>query len=131
MAHICKAVISLGSNTENSHANVLAAIARLSGILASSEASEAYFTAPLSGNGSDYCNAVLTGYTSLSEPDLNALLKKMEEEAGRDENARARGDVPLDLDLVIMDGKVLRAKDAEREYFLRGYRQLLTAHAVE
>ena len=60
----------------------------------------------------------------MSQGEIDAAAGLYELNAGRDESARRRGDVPIDIDLMIWNGIVLRPRDMEREYFLRGFREL-------
>lgn len=55
---------------------------------------------------------------------LNALLKKGELIEGRTDEARAEGRVPLDMDIVIADGNIIRPKDFGCYFFRRGYEEL-------
>lgn len=71
-----------------------------------------------------YYNAVAEGETPLGFDDLNNRLKKFELDCGRDAESRATGIVPIDLDIVVFNGAVVRPTEFEREYFTIGYRQL-------
>ncbi|MDE6268649.1 MAG: 2-amino-4-hydroxy-6-hydroxymethyldihydropteridine diphosphokinase [Muribaculaceae bacterium] len=70
-----------------------------------------------------YRNAVAKLETPLALETLNELLKKYETEHGRDDEARRSGLVPIDLDIVIWDGKALRPNEMNRDYFTIGFKQ--------
>lgn len=125
MCRLYEAIISLGSNTSDALKKILDATSVLESLLSGTSSSGPYFTPPLSGKGPDYCNAVVRGRTSLPAISLQEELKRLEIEAGRNAETRTRGEVPLDLDLVILDGVILRPADAEREYFRQGYEVLM------
>lgn len=74
--------------------------------------------------GSLYLNSVGRLQSSLSPVDLQLLGKELEREMGRDR--APRGDIPMDIDVVMRGVEVLRPKDFIREYFRRGYTELLT-----
>ena len=118
-------VISLGSNIVGREESVMVALKALREICSDGVDSGVYLTRPVSGVGDDYANAVFCGRYDGDQEELSARLKRMEVMAGRDEAARRRGEVPIDLDLVIVDGVVLRLKDYTRDYFARGYNIIL------
>ena len=119
-----RVVISLGSNVEDRMSRVAAAMTWIQSILRSTACSGIYETDDFHPTGRKYCNAVMAGDTALSQSDIDTAVRLYELNAGRDESARLRGDVPIDIDLVIWNGSVLRPRDMEREYFLRGFREL-------
>ena len=53
--------------------------------------------------------------------ELGALMKRWEREAGRIAHSKS---VPLDIDIVVFDGQVVRPRDFAQEYFKIGYRAL-------
>ena len=71
-----------------------------------------------------YLNSVALIEFSGTLDALNTLLKKFEIQEGRTPEARAEGRVPLDMDVVIADGKILRTKDYNCYFFRRGYEEL-------
>ena len=116
-----QSVISLGSNIVGREESVMVALTALREICSDGVDSGVYLTRPVSGVGDDYANAVFCGCYYGDPQELTARLKQMEVMAGRDEAARERGEVPIDLDLVMVDGVVVRPKDFARDYFIRGY----------
>lgn len=117
--------ISIGSNDPiNRSRRVSEAIEYLSGLLADVRHSDVYTSAPLSGHGSDYCNAVLAGFTEQPSTEVEMMLKRYELEHGRTVEARKAGLVPVDLDLVAYGTMLLRPKDASAYYFRRGLSEL-------
>lgn len=125
MGNPVNVVISLGSNCGQREENVLAATNYLGTLLTDMHASSIYETPEIHGLPRLYMNAVVAGNFS---GDLNALHEKCkiyEKENGRDEVARNRGDVPIDLDIVIWNDEVVRPRDFSMEFFKIGYRQLI------
>lgn len=118
--------IGIGSNTADSREQVQKAIDKLHEIVAELCASTIYSTASVSGDGTSYSNAVVCCRAEMPIFELNAQLKEMELQFGRTSAIRQQGVVPIDLDIVVADGHVLRARDYSREYFQRGYNQLLS-----
>lgn len=114
----------MGSNVDDRMARVAAAMTWIQSILQCTVCSGIYETDDFHPTGRKYCNAVIAGDTALSQDEIDAAAGLYELNAGRDVAARRRGDVPIDIDLVIWNGTVLRQRDMEREYFLRGYREL-------
>lgn len=86
----------------------------------------AFYETPAVGHKASgtYLNAVAEATTETNMEQTEALLKRLEIEAGRDAEARARGEVPLDIDIVIWDGEIVRHRDYSQSFFQIGYRSL-------
>ncbi len=121
-------VISIGSNVAQRRARVEQAIAWIKTILEETECSDIYETAPLNGSGSNYVNAVVRGETELSLSGFIALTKEYERQQGRDDEARKRGEVVVDIDVVIADGEIIRLRDYNCYFFRKGYDSLSKAY---
>lgn len=117
-------LLSIGSNVEDREARVRDALAWLSGIISDFRHSCVYITAPYSGVGDNYANCVAEGYTELSMDEISALTKEREIVSGRTKDSKISGKVPLDIDIVSYNDTILRPKELERQYFLKGYTQL-------
>lgn len=124
-------VISVGSNSTDREWQIEKAVEFLLSRLADASASSVYETQAFNGKDAPYFNAVVVGTTDMSLDELTKLLKQHEVEAGRDDMARIEGIVPIDLDIVMWDGRIIRNDDFERPYFNRGYRELLAQGAFE
>ncbi|MDE6811550.1 MAG: 2-amino-4-hydroxy-6-hydroxymethyldihydropteridine diphosphokinase [Muribaculaceae bacterium] len=119
-----KYVISLGSNCGFREQHLLHALNSLAELSDSIYSSTHYESPALGGSAPHYLNAVAEIETSLGVEDLNRILKSLEVSEGRDELARAEGKVPLDADIVIADGEIIRPKDFSQFFFKRGYEEL-------
>ena len=121
-AHRC--YLSLGSNCAMRKRKIEEALQELESRFGEINYSDIYDTDSVSGDGSCYKNCVVE--CSLNEPYEVILreTKEMEARAGRDRESRRRGVVPLDIDVVIWDGEIVRPKDYSYEYFQQGYRKL-------
>ena len=115
------AVLSIGSNCGDRYDNVRNGLEWLSHILFNSKASSIYATPDCHGGQREYLNAVIKGQTSLSQKDLENECKEFEMRHGRTPESRASGDVSIDIDVVIFDGKIIRPKDVGRKFFTIGY----------
>lgn len=71
-----------------------------------------------------YVNSVAKGHTSLSADDIRQALKEYERNMGRTPEAKAQGIVTIDLDLLSHGDIILKPKDLQQEYVLRGLREL-------
>lgn len=71
--------------------------------------------------GMIYHNAVFELVTTLDKTALTTELKRYEDACGRDRSSLV---IPIDLDLVVYDGEVLRPGDFSHSYFQTGYMQL-------
>lgn len=117
-----KLVIGVGSNSLDKERCMAQAIGLLEKMLTGMKCSAIYSTKALNGVDADYLNAVVIGDCEMQVDEAVLHLKTLEKECGR---VPGQSRVSMDLDLVMADGKVLRPKDMEREYFQRGYRELM------
>ena len=119
-----RVVLCIGSNLEPRHARVSESIKKISFLLDAMRYSALYETPEIHGIGRPYVNVVVAGNCPLDLDNLNAQCKRLEEEAGRTPEARSRGDVPVDIDIVIWNGEVVRPNDARQHFFRIGAAQL-------
>lgn len=120
-----EATISLGSNVTDRETRLATAVAMLRRDFPGMEISGFYVTPALGNSTGSYLNAVAVLETEMDAETLNRYLKRLETALGRDAAARARGDVPADFDIVMVDGVVVRPKDFAQEFFQIGYRETL------
>ena len=113
-------ILSIGSNCGNREKAVEDAIIWLSEKLNGIKSSPVYETACACKSGRPYMNAVVVGTTNLSLKDFDFILKGYELSYGRDASCRERGDVPIDIDIVVADGTVLRSWDYRQRFFTLG-----------
>lgn len=114
-------VLSLGSNHGDRLGAVERAIDWLSELLTEFNASQIYETEPVGHSGTNYMNAVVKGVYDGSVEDLEKLCKEYEIAHGRDPESRKLNLVPVDIDIVIADGVVLRPRDFRCSFFKKGY----------
>lgn len=121
-----QAILVLGSNSGNRTKTIedaLAAIRKEADVL---KMSIIYESPDCLGKDKPYLNTVISVETPYSESEFNNRLKTIEFIFGRNQEARNRGDVPLDIDIVIWDGKIRRPLDYRSQYFQKGYKLLNT-----
>lgn len=117
-------VISIGSNCGEREANVKRAIEWLKTILIEPECSEIYETpCALKGNKT-YLNAVISGFYSGVGYELDDMLKIKEHEWGRSAECRERGEVPVDMDIVIENNEIVKDWDYNQKFFQIGFGQI-------
>ncbi len=120
---VVDAVLCIGSNVPEAEGEIAAAIEALSrfGVVNAS---------PTYRSGSGYSNSVARLATTLSLDALTAETKAIELLLGRNPEARAEGRVPVDIDIVIYDGAVIRPADAAAAYFTVGLEMLKNANHI-
>ncbi|MGM9816436.1 MAG: 2-amino-4-hydroxy-6-hydroxymethyldihydropteridine diphosphokinase [Lepagella sp.] len=116
-------VLSVGSNV--GFDEVKSAVEWLSHELKDFQASTLYRTPALQGVGNPYVNAVVIGKICETCDAFNQRLKAYELSCGRDAAARAAGVVPIDIDIVMKNGEVIRPRDYAHSFFQIGYNQLV------
>lgn len=114
-------VLSLGSNLHPRKRRVREAIKWLHEKFNILRCSELYETPELHGIGSPYINAVVECRSDAEEMSFSRMLKEYEISAGRDHIARSLGIVPIDIDIVICDRKIIRPRDFQCEFFQIGF----------
>lgn len=128
-------ILGLGSNDGDREAHLRHALNFLAEICDSAYYSTDYESPALSGgrvcHKPHYMNSVAVVEFSGSPETLNAMLKACEVMEGRTSAARDEGRVPLDIDIVVADGEILRPKDFRQYFFRRGYEELLSALGPE
>lgn len=113
-------ILSVGSNVTPRRDRVAAALALMDSLLNEGVASGIYETPEIHGMGRPYMNAVIFGKTEIDFEHLKATTKRIELEAGRNDEARRRGDVPVDIDIVVWNRQVLRPNDYRQPFFRIG-----------
>ena len=73
---------------------------------------------------SPFHNQVARFTTPLSAEEVRVILKQIERDNGRLPEDKANGIVKLDIDLLVVDEMVLKAKDLEREFVKIGLEEL-------
>lgn len=116
--------LSVGSNCGNRHSQVEAGIGWLRDLLMNVKVSSIYSTGDCHGGPRDYYNAVVKGSTSMVIEELNEMCKEYELNHGRTPEARNKGDVPIDIDVVVYGNETIRPKDFRQKFFQIGYQQL-------
>lgn len=123
--------ICLGSNTPDRANQINEAIDHVCGYLSGCAVSSVYESEAYNGKDAPYLNAVIHGHSPVGSAALVKFLKDWETRQGRNKTSAEDGVVPIDLDLVIFDSRILRPKDFERHYFNQGYRELLANGAFQ
>lgn len=118
-------IFSLGSNCGDKETNVDEAINWLKTWVKNSATSHIYSTPDCHGGCRHYVNAVMSGTTVLSHEEAELKCKSHEEKCGRDCECRQRGDVPIDIDIVVWGSDIIRPKDFGRQHFKIGYERII------
>ncbi|MGM9842011.1 MAG: 2-amino-4-hydroxy-6-hydroxymethyldihydropteridine diphosphokinase [Candidatus Limisoma sp.] len=117
-------VVSIGSNAVDKSERLAFGFDELRSRLDVVARSEAYVTPALNGRDADYLNAVAVLRADIDLDKLTAMLKHIETLAGRTPQSKMSGVIPLDIDTVIADGKVVRPGDFNQKYFQIGWNQI-------
>lgn len=117
-----RAIISLGSNVTDKESVLRRAVALLDSKII--ESTQPYIDPVDNQPSAPYLNIVTAIETEKDHDTLRAFFKELERKAGRTESDKSLGLVPLDIDIVVFNGKIMRPADFDREYFKHGYRLL-------
>lgn len=118
-------VLSIGSNCGDRPSLVKETIEWLKTVLIQMDYSDIYETPCALKAGKPYMNAVVKGFFQGDGMDLESMLKDKEREMGRDQKCREKGDVPVDIDIVIENGGIIKPWDFRQKFFQTGYSQLI------
>ena len=118
-------VIGIGSNCGDRNQSVSRSIAWLETLLMQTKCSRIYETPCALKIGKPYMNAVVKGYFNGDAFQLNDLLKEKEHERGRNAECREKGDVPVDMDIVICDNQIYKPWDFRQKFFRIGYEEIM------
>ncbi|MDO5571906.1 MAG: 2-amino-4-hydroxy-6-hydroxymethyldihydropteridine diphosphokinase [Bacteroidales bacterium] len=118
-------LVSLGSNVSQSVNILNDAILKIKDMASEARFSSVYETDPEGEHKhSKYKNCIGEMSTNLDYDNLKDLFKNMEVTAGRKPEMKINGIVPLDIDIVIWNQKVIRPKDLSMEYIKQGLMEL-------
>ena len=118
------AVLSIGSNTTDSLQRVTECLNWLANKFNLTAHASAYTTPAVNGKDADYVNTVAVITTSLSLPELNAVLKDYEKSCGRTQESKQQGAIPIDVDIVMWNQEIVRPNDYNQNYFKIGWREI-------
>ena len=112
-----KYYLSIGSNIEPLK-NIIFSIKELKEILADINVSNTYVTPSIGFEGPEFLNLIISGNTELSLEQLNALLKVIEDNAGRDRTVKKFDSRTLDIDIVLAveEGAIIYKSDEIKKY---------------
>lgn len=120
------ALISLGANTPGKHATLTDTIERIKELAQVTALTPVYET-PAEGSiaAAPYANALLQISTNIDYHTLHDTFKEWEQVAGRTRESKLQGIIPLDIDIIMWDGNILKERDMQMAYMQEGL-QLLT-----
>jgi len=119
-----RAVISLGSNVADKK-NILYNTMSHLGVTVI-EATPPYIDVQDNVAQDPYINIVAVIESPVDHNTLQRYFKQLERDAGRCSGDKATGLVPLDIDIVLFNGDIIRPADFSRAYFKHGYSLLKT-----
>lgn len=117
-------ILSLGSNAGERHKLIADSLELLKRHLISFEESSSYETPAVGNSKGSYLNCVVSAVFNGTHGELEVLCKDIEKQLGRTGASKAAGVVPIDIDIVMVDDKVVKTWDFRQEFFRIGYSQL-------
>ena len=116
--------LGIGSNMAPRLRRLDDALTALASVVNIEDASAAVESDDHTGRGPAYLNMAVRCTTDMSLDELNTALRDLERRLGRRPDSKERGQMPVDIDIVEYDGRVVSHDDFERQYFATCYRQL-------
>ena len=109
-------ILCLGSNTD-CESNLKSAASLLRAYFGSIRFSEAIYTEPIGLSDSGlFLNQVAVAGTNASLEEVGRAVKAMEKRLGRMSDSKQKGKIPIDIDLLLWNGTILKPADWEKEY---------------
>ncbi len=109
-------IVGLGSNLDKEK-NIEMAGRLLSGYFISIRFSETVYTEPVEiDSPSLFLNQVVIALTPDSPDKIIAVFKQMEILMGRKQGDKAKGNIPIDIDLLQWNDQIFKLKDLQRPY---------------
>lgn len=75
----------------------------------------------------DFTNGAVKIQTSLGKKELNRLLKKIEDQLGRDRSAPKFGPRTIDLDIVVWNGEIVDKDYYTRDFLQKSVQEVISA----
>ncbi|MDE6334504.1 MAG: 2-amino-4-hydroxy-6-hydroxymethyldihydropteridine diphosphokinase [Muribaculaceae bacterium] len=113
------AVLLLGSNLPHREKQLDAAVARMAAVTVITGRSSIYVSPDRSGLGKPYANMVIQCDTQLDISELRKYISDTERCLGRTPQSKTIGMMPIDIDLVLWDGKVISRSDYDSPHYLQ------------
>lgn len=130
------ALLCLGSNVADmADANIDKALDAMVRLIGPVEASSGKYSTPCYRHGrpsneARYLNEVVIVSTVLDAAAIESICKCIETDMGRNDEARRRHLVPIDIDLVAYGSHRIRPVDYNSPYFIKGYKKIMDKDAV-
>lgn len=124
-------VLGVGSNSSDRIWQVDNAIKWIKEKFSNVKLSSIYETRAQNGKDADYINFVVRADTNISIDDVSVMLKTYESICGRTPASKLEGVIPIDLDIVVWNGEIVRQKDFNLPYFARGYHELVACGDIK
>lgn len=119
-------VLSIGSNNPDRERQMKSAIEWLRKQFESVRISDVYEADAENGIDGPYLNAVMSANTTLPLDAAVNLTKQWETLCGRTPVSKIKGEIPIDIDIVIWNGEIIRQAEFGCPYFKKGYDKLLS-----
>lgn len=116
------AIICLGSNVADKEQRVAAAAAHFAGLMSNVTSSGMLISDDYMGIGECYANMVIRGATTLDLDSLIQESRRYEAANGRTNCSKPSGIMPVDVDIVVFDNRILKPQQYSRAYFQAAFR---------
>ena len=116
--------ISIGSNSNDKEKQINNCLLWIKANFDFIAVSDIYNSPATNGKDPDYMNAVAIIKSKESHQNLVKNFKDYESSCGRTDDSKIKGEIPIDLDIVIWNDKIIRNKDYNQEYFKIGWKQI-------
>lgn len=118
-------IISVGSNSPDREWQMTHAEKHLKQLLKKVVSSEIYEVPAYNGVDAPYLNMVMLAATNMEYSEVESAFKQWEIVCGRTPASKLQGVIPIDIDIVTWNGKVIKPVDYSREYVVKGVDMLL------
>lgn len=116
-------ILALGTNVD-AEENIAKTLELLQGSLTSMCYSHPLWTLPIGIQSANFLNCVVHGQCHLAYEDLRDLTKEIEHRCGNTAEKREKGEIVMDIDILLYGGKKYHRADWKRLYIKEGLKEL-------
>ena len=117
-------LLALGSNADDGKARIEEAKKRLSKKIYFDKASEIAATEPVGIASGMFSNCMLHGSTDLKYNELLSFTKEVERAGGDNKELRAKGEIRIDVDILMCDERKYHLSDWQRNYVKQLFKEI-------
>ena len=111
------AIICLGSNTPDREMRIDNSCKKMADKAEIKRHSKIIISEDITGHGASYINQSIEITTNLTLAELRTFIHEIEQSEGRTPKSKAKGQMPIDIDIVIWNNEIISSENYTQPYF--------------